>query len=348
MPSLAFALDPATVESEFCRFRPRLTGKNGALRLRAIRVTRYKPARRCMVEYDLEIEQPGLSPEVATLIGKVRVGRSGKSGYRLLKALWNAGFQSNSADGISVPQPIGKVSKFRMWLQRKVPGLIATDLLATPRGKQLARRIAEAAAKIHQARVPTEARHTMDDELRILRERLPEVAQVEPRFTCRIERLLEACHRLGARTPERLLCGIHRDFYSDQVIVDGRRIYIVDFDLYCEGDQGLDIGNFLGHLVEQSQLVLGDPHALADRQQAMEDRFVELAGEKSRVAVQAYTTLTLVRHIYLSTQFPGRRAFTETLLALCEDRLGIARPKRVVEAADRGRTESTEHGSISR
>jgi hypothetical protein len=34
--------------------------------------------------------------------------------------------------------------------------------------------------------------------------------------------------------------------------------------------------------------------------------------------------LTLVRHIFLSTRFPERRPWTEPLLDLCEERLGIA------------------------
>jgi len=37
--------------------------------------------------------------------------------------------------------------------------------------------------------------------------------------------------------------------------------------------------------------------------------------------VRSYTTLTLVRHIYISTQIAERRPFTEALLELCEQRL---------------------------
>jgi hypothetical protein len=322
MSSLAAALDPAEVRRRFRGRLRRVTGENGLPRLRTIRVTRYKPGRRCVIEYDLEVERPNAAPEMVTLIGKVRRLRSGKSGYRLLSALWEAGFGADSADGITVAEPIGVVPEFRMWLQRKVQGQVATDLLAAPGGEDLVRRIAEAAHKVHRAGVLAKRRHTMNDELRILHERLPSVARSEPRWAWRIQRLLDACDRLGAGTLEPEPCGIHRDFYADQVIVAGPRLCLIDFDLYCEGDPALDIGNFLGHIREQSLRSLGDPEALADLEVAMEEQFVELAGERTRPAVRAYKLLTLARHVHLSTLFPERRPFTGNLLELCEEYLG--------------------------
>ena len=331
MPSLELALDPELAQQHLRDRLPRLAGKNGSVQLRTIRVTRYKPGRRCVIEYEVGVERPDGSPEAVVLVGKVMAHRYGKSGYRLLDAFWRAGFQSGSPDGISVPEPVGHVPKFQMWLQRKVPGRAATALLAAPGGVALARRIAEAADKLHRAKVPTERRHTMADELRILHERLPTVAQAEPQWAGRIERLLEACDHLGTATPKPTTCGIHRDFYADQVIVNGERLFLLDFDLYCEGDPALDIGNFLGHITEQSLRTLGDAGALADREQAMEERFVALSGA-APAAVRAYATLTLVRHVYLSTLFPERRPFIQSLIELCEERLGVTRHRQFDES----------------
>src|SRR3989454_3347720 len=164
----------------------------------------------------------------------------------------------------------------------------------------------------------------MADELNILKTRLPAAASPESLLGRRIARLLDAADRLGAATQEPTTCGIHRDFYTDQVIVDGERLFLLDFDLYCEGDPALDIGNFLGHVTEQSLRTLGGAGVLADREHAMEERFVELSGVAS-AAVRAYATLTLVRHVYLSTLFPERRPFTQSLIELCETRLGVTR-----------------------
>ena len=324
MPSLALALDPTEVQREFgSRRLPRLAGEDGFIQPKAVRVTRYKRERRCVIEYDVLVERPQTPIEEVTLIGKVRANRFGKSGYHLLSAIWDAGFHVDSTDGISVSEPLGTISKFRMWLQRKVPGRVATDLLTEPSAKVLGRRIAETVHKLHCAGIATERRHTMADELRILRECLSRVTGAEPSLAGRIARLLDKCKHAAADTPDPVVCGIHRDFYADQIIADGSRLYLIDFDLYCVGDPGLDIGNFIGHMTEQSLREHGDPRALASQEQALEERFLELAGQESRVSVLAYTTLTLVRHIYLSTLFADRQRFTEPLLQLCEQRLGI-------------------------
>jgi aminoglycoside phosphotransferase (APT) family kinase protein len=107
------------------------------------------------------------------------------------------------------------------------------------------------------------------------------------------------------------------------VIVDGARLYLIDFDLYCRGDRALDAGNFLGHVIEQSLRDRGDAAALGAIERAFEERFIELSGQPCLAAVRAYTTLTLVRHVYLSTQFPERQTFTQSLLELSEQRLGL-------------------------
>jgi tRNA A-37 threonylcarbamoyl transferase component Bud32 len=321
MPTLALALDPAMVKEKFKRGFPRLTTM-GFVKLKGIRVTRYKPNRRCVVEYDVRVED-GSARRKLILIGKVRARRSGNEGFRQLETIWSSGFDAQSADGVSVPEPVGVISDFKMWFQRKVPGETANKRLAGKDGAVLARRIAEAIAKLHRANVPTDRSHTMADELRILRECLANLSAQRMDLAARISRMMAACEKLGATVPEPESRGIHRDFYPAQVIVDRKRLWLIDFDLFCLGDPGLDVGNFLGHVIEQSLREHGDAAALGAIERAMEERFVELSGERTRAAVQAYTTLTLARHVYLSTQFPERTHTTEALLELCERRLGL-------------------------
>jgi hypothetical protein len=322
LPTVALALDPELARSELKRRLPRLIGKGRPLRLKAIRVTRHKPGRRCVIEYDLAPKGSHENDHVTTIVGKIRAKRFGNESFRLLDQFWNAGFDNSSADHISVPEPLGVISEFQMWCQRKVPGRTAEGLLRGDEGIKLAGRIAEAIHKVHCAGVPTERCHTMTDELRILGECLAKTAELKPEWHGRLTRMNSECHRLGAIVREPKSCGIHRDFYPAQVIVDGEWLYLIDFDLYCLGDSALDVGNFIAHMTESALRELGDASALAPQEAALQEAFLAHAGEQCRLAVSAYTVLSIARHIYLSTQFPDRRQFTYALLELCEQRIG--------------------------
>ena len=327
MPLLAQALDPEEVGRHLrarhvARWGGGTPDADTRLELSAIRTVRYKPGRRCLIEYDLKVSRRGTPSEVVTLVAKARSRGADAATFRLLQTLRGRGFDEASPDGIAVPEPVAVIPELGLWLQRKVRGTAATTALAGPNGVALARRLADALHKLHRAGVAARRRHTMADELRILRRCLGAVAERQPEWAERLRRLLDACDRLGAATPApQPPVGIHRDFYPDQALLDGARLYLLDFDLYCEGDAALDIGNCIAHITEQSVRTLGHPDALADREAALEDRFVELTSEPARQAVRAYALLTLARHVYLSTQFADRRPFTATLLELCERRV---------------------------
>ena len=325
LPLLDRALDPEQVAHHLGARLGGPAGPAAHVVVREIRTLRYKLGRRCLIEYELEVtSRSGGSPEIVTLLGKVRRRGADATTFSLLRTLRSRGFDGDSPDGISVPEPVAIVPELGMWLQRKVSGTPATARLWEPGGAAVARRLAEAAHKLHQAAVPATRRHSMADELRILHQCLRSLAERRVGWAPRLGALLSACDRLGAGMPAQRPRGIHRDFYPDHALLEGKRLHLLDFDLYCEGDPALDIGNCIAHITEQSLRVCGDPDALADREAAMEDRYVELSGESARPAVRTYALLTLVRHICISTQIEERQPFTATLLELCEERLGSA------------------------
>ena len=290
--------------------RPVLARQLGAIDLHAARLTRHKPGRRALIEYDATSPTGPL-----TIIGKIRA--------KGLDTRTHATLTAASLAGLPVPEPLGLAPELQMQLQRKEPGVPMTSLLAGPRGIDLAIATAEIAHQLHQSDIPTQRRHMLADEVRILHERLPLVVEQHPEWTGRLARVLDASADLARTIPAPVggTRGIHRDFYADQLLVDGDRLLLLDFDLFCEGDPALDIGNFAAHIIEQSLRECGDPNARAGREQALIDRYLSLAGEKQRPAVAAYTTLSLVRHIWISTRITERRHLTGMLLDLCERRL---------------------------
>jgi aminoglycoside phosphotransferase (APT) family kinase protein len=188
--------------------------------------------------------------------------------------------------------------------------------------------IAAGIHKLQRAGIVSDRRHTIHDEVGILQRRLATLAATMPQWRLRLDRVMEACLRLGKDLAGRQLRLAHRDFYPEQVIVCGERIYLLDFDLYAAADPALDAGNFIAHITEQSLRQFGDQKALAHHERSILETFAVGSDHATRMAVDAYATLSLVRHICISSSIPQRSRFTEAILGICEQRLGITHGSR--------------------
>jgi hypothetical protein len=228
-----------------------------------------------------------------------------------------------------------------MWLQAKVDGVTVDALLDQPDAAAVGRRAAEVVSAI-QRFGPTPARtHTADDELRILRERLAEVAGLRPEWAARLDALAAACTTLLASLPPAAPRPAHRDFHPGQLIMGGApagleglacaarasvAVHLIDLDLYTAADPALDAGNFLAHVTEWRLRQPGTPGAaLCER--AMIDRFLALEPGVGRQRLEAYRLVSLARHVSISTRVPDRQPFTGRILECCESelvRLGAA------------------------
>ncbi|QQE67062.1 aminoglycoside phosphotransferase [Leptolyngbya sp. BL0902] len=320
LAALAPALEGATIA-------PHLANMVGQpLTLQDIRVLRHKPGRRALIAYDVSLADG----KTLTLLGKGRSRGADHRTYQLQQQLWHQSFDDGSADGLSVPQPLGILPDFHLWFQAWVPGKITTDCLGQSHSAGLWEQVAAAITKLHQAKIAPAKSHTLEDELRILHERLPAVATDYPHWRDRLTGLLERCTALAATLAPAAPTGIHRDFYPDQVLIadgpksqrsDHDRLYLLDLDLYCEGDPALDIGNFVAHLTEHSLRTFGHPNGHSAQEAAFVEGACRLNPALDRESIAAYKTLTLVRHIAISHQMPSRQAITPHLIDLCEQRL---------------------------
>jgi streptomycin 6-kinase len=211
-------------------------------------------------------------------------------------------------------------------LCRYVSGELVAEHLTGFDGIVASRRAAEAISKLHDSGINLRNTHTMADELNILNARLTALAAKMPAWEQRLASLLQACRELAGRLPIVSPRPIHRDFYHDQLLLDGNRVWLLDLDLLCMGDPALDAGNYVGHLIEWGIRCPSEQRSLADAAVAFTERFLELRGEDQREAVEVHTTLTLARHVSISSQFTKRAPFTPQILELCEERCGLGFP----------------------
>ena len=160
------------------------------------------------------------------------------------------------------------------------------------------------------------------------------------------EQLVKLSRKSCGNLTERPSATIHRDFYPEHVLVDGERLWIVDFDQWCLGDPALDIGNFVAHLEELALRATGNPSGAAAAAEALVGRYLELAGEGHRVAIDTYTALSLARLVGISRGFADRRELTSRLADHAEARFATVASRNSSHLEPHPDTAATENDPI--
>ncbi len=148
--------------------------------------------------------------------------------------------------GARVPRPIAYLPGCRTLLMEDLGGRLLHDL----EGAERLRATAAAGlglAELHRCAPATPARHGVDDEIGLLAGWVALAGEVHPDLR---QGMTAALARVSAELERRRwfrAAPIHRDFYDKQVLVDGARTVLIDFDTLCLGDPALDVGNFLAH-----------------------------------------------------------------------------------------------------
>jgi len=321
LPTIPIALNASYITEQF-QHMDTICQPHESFYLKSIEVIRYKAGKRCLIEYICELRGKNTFRTVG-VIGKIRTKRSGKKDYRLQSELWTHGFSRESSDGVSIAFPLGRLKKANMWLQEKLMGRNLNDVLLNPDSINIMPDVARAAHKIHISKMSSQRKHTLLDEMNILRDRFQVICREYPLLEKKLHYLLKKAQSISCGLINRKLRPVHRDFYPEQIIVGPTpgEVYIVDFDLFCMGDPAIDIGNFIGHLTEYSLREYGDGLALKHYEETVLESFVALAGSEERSPVKVYALLTLMRHIYICTLFPQRQPFMLEIIDLCEQKM---------------------------
>ncbi len=287
----------------------------GALRLNSITVEKYVPERRCLLRYSWGMTKSG---ETVTLLGKLRRKRLDVLALDTQRRL-HAAISPNRA--WRVAEPVAVVPAWNMWIQSCLPGRSAVQCLTPDSDVDLAYRIGQVLAQLHGLELQVAREHTWKDEYSILADGLQRVAEESPWWSARIESVLAACGRQLATLPVGPRRGIHRDFYPAQVLVADGEIGLVDFDNFAMGHPSVDVGNFVAHLIEAGLRVYGDPDVLNGHAQSFVEGYLADTSTVSRDQIEAMTLVSLARHIFICHRIRARKAFCQSTLELCEERL---------------------------
>lgn len=175
---------------------------------------------------------------------------------RLDKLLQGAGLV---VPGVAMPRLLAVQRADSAVTFAQLPGRTLYELLADPACSQdgierIGRSVGRALALLSRASVPTGLpRHDLDAELAVTQRwvRLAAGQGLLDALDVPVDRLLDLAGALPVRevAEEPVRLGLlHRDLHDKQLLVDGDRIGMLDFDLAALGDPALDLANLLVHL----------------------------------------------------------------------------------------------------
>jgi aminoglycoside phosphotransferase (APT) family kinase protein len=316
MPLLETALDPKAMQVRLAALGLK------AERLDRAELIRHKPGRRALIRYNLTDGARSRS-----MIGKMKARRPDVRTPALHDALRAGGLDGRGPHRVGVPRSYGRIDDLSLWLQEAVPGRPLTDLLSPSSSTGASRRAGAALAHLHRTSVETSRCWTMDDEVGVLDRALDAARAIMPDAAQDIDSVMAGARALASRLGAVETCCIHRDFYSDQVLVDGEDVWLVDLDLCAEGDPAIDLGNHLAHIAELALRRYGCENALTAHEVAFLAGYRSAAQPPDADRVAAMRLLSLSRHICISTVFADRAHTTASLVRTCReqfDRLGEA------------------------
>jgi glycosyltransferase involved in cell wall biosynthesis/thiamine kinase-like enzyme len=238
-----------------------------------IEILKYKPGRRCVLRYHFSGTGGSAEEPAAGVIGKVFRDERGRRLHRLHKLLRQAGFGPGHGGEIMVPDSLAYVPEMRMQVQEAASGQTLNELALSTSLMPYLDRTAQALAQLHGLRLPEVANgsgplevdhYLLGDELANLDRFTADILAARPAHTAEVRSLrngllawADVLPPLAAPTP------IHRDFYYSQVLADGRRLTVIDFDLFALGDPAIDVANFVAHLYFLGLDKFGDLERLA-------------------------------------------------------------------------------------
>ncbi len=150
-------------------------------------------------------------------------------------------------DDVAVPEPVALVPEVKLLMQRAVPGEpIEPELLAGNR--QLAVMIAAALHRFHTSQLDLDRSHDPFQELAPLPMRVNAIARVNEELGLRAQACLNQILETPASAFRWRHQPVHRDFYSEQLLLDGQRLAVLDLDDAAMSEPLVDVANFAAHL----------------------------------------------------------------------------------------------------
>ena len=213
-----------------------------------------KPGKSAVVRYALDYGVEGAGQDWDdTVILKLYNDDIGHNTFIGMRAVWNAGLQTNAA--VRIPKPLAYLADQQATLMGPVPEehnmekLLAALLLSDDPSDQAAlqevfRAAGVALAAFHSCGGRVDRTTTWNDGFAEAAGQLTYLRVPFPESIAAVDRLVEALRALEAAVPVDPLVPTHGAFRPEQVLLADRQISIIDFDYCCMAEPAFDIALF--------------------------------------------------------------------------------------------------------
>ena len=179
------------------------------------------------------------------IIGKVYRAESAEKGYDNMAQLWENGFSRDTADGISMPEPLELNQELHMLFQEEVPGEALRMLVKQSPDPHYFKLLARGLAKLHQCPLNLVRKFMVKDHLLRCHPKHPFLAMALPEIAPKVEYIVKRAYEIEAELSDVAYTVFHGDFHLGQVHVENDLVWMIDFDTLSYGDPAADLGNML-------------------------------------------------------------------------------------------------------
>jgi len=252
LPGLAAATDPGEMLPLFASRLEACRQTGASPRGFTHEILHYKPRRSCAIHYRID-----LGGDTARVYGKLSRDARGQHHHQLLASAFAA---ASASGGLwRAARPMGYVEPWRLLLQEAVPGrdfrLVfaeltpddITDAQLTQAGRLLDG-IARAIRGLQHAPIVPGAMMTFERLLAAQERNLHYMTKLQPELAGELAAIRTEAGRLQRETKSGDLVFAHGDFAHGNLLIEGDRIGIIDFDKAGAAEPAYDVAYFLTHM----------------------------------------------------------------------------------------------------
>jgi len=201
---------------------------------------------------------------------KVYSEEVGEQTYQVLRELWDV-----SGESFTVARPIAYLGGLRILLQEEAPGTSFLHILRRKKEEAIpaARKVARGLVTFHLGDVVTPQRRLVRKQIARLKRVGKDLQSACPHLEQEIEEIVGA---VVAGLQEVPPAPTHGDLTPENILLDGDRLVLLDFDRFAGGDPILDVANLLLSLyVHKTRTPQRSSSNLGDRSRAVARAFAE-------------------------------------------------------------------------